>query len=199
MRRVQYMWFFVALVSGLAINRTMKSIATLTRARTVSLAFPAAMLWNVFLILLVIEVWVAAPFATTQSTSIETGLFLMFLLLPIGATLMANLVKPELSGSPKSGQEQMPNSLAEQFNAVRMLFFGVLMALPLLSILRELISAGLPSPDADLWFRLLIAVGASIGLFLRKPLHDTVLAVAMIGLLIIYTLVVYPYSAGPAS
>lgn len=201
-----YLWFFVALVSSLAAHQLISNLAKLIRNRAIARTFPASGAWNCFLLLLLIEVWVAAP--VQQSGPVDTASFLVFLGIPLGVTLMAFLIKPEPDWDLAGHEAQEPPAhrsavsgpgtldLAGQFNADRYYFFGILLALPVLSLARELLVGQGVEFGADFIFRNLIGVGALIGLFIRGKRADTVLAIAMVALLLVYTVVVFPTISG---
>ncbi|MFA7266574.1 MAG: hypothetical protein WC054_09710 [Candidatus Nanopelagicales bacterium] len=206
-----YLWFFVAFLSGWAMRVLIGNVADLIQSRTYGRSYLAVALWNVFLMLLVIEMWVAAPFASDGSTSqIETGSFLLFILLPTAVTLMAYLLQPEpgkyeidmeisVDGAAEADSPDLPapsspvRPLEEAFNYNRSFFFGILLALPVVSVLRELVAGDFVLMSQDLGFRALIAVGAIAGFFVKSRRGNTILASLMVAVIVAYTLVVFPY------
>jgi hypothetical protein len=67
----------------------------------------------------------------------------------------------------------------------------ILAALPVISLLRELIAGESIPFDADLTYRILIFVGALLGLVIKKPRTAFVHALAMLALISTYLLDVY--------
>lgn len=209
---VSYLWFFVAFLSGWAMRVLIGNVAELIQNRALGRTYLAVALWNIFLMLLVIEMWVASPFSTESSGQVETGSFLLFILLPTAATLMAYLLQPitgeyetdvevslegeaEADGDKTVAPPQKTRTLEQTFNANRQFFFGILLALPVLSVIREVLTGDFVFMSADLGFRGLIALGAIAGFFVKGKRGNTVLAAVMIGVIVTYTLVVFPYIA----
>ena len=92
-----YLWFFVAFLSGWAMRVLIGNVADLIQSRTYGRTYLAVGLWNVFLMLLVIEMWVASPLShkTESPGNDRDGSFLLFIILPTAVTLMAYLLVPE--------------------------------------------------------------------------------------------------------
>ena len=98
-----YLWFFVAFLSGLAMRVLIGNVADLISKPDVR-PHLAVGLWNVFLMLLIIEMWVASLLSPQNGESwgtIETGSFLLFIILPTAVTLMALLVAAGARASTK--------------------------------------------------------------------------------------------------
>ena len=77
------------------------------------------------------------------------------------------------------------------FNRQRVPFFTVLVALPILSILRQMFLGELQLAG-DLWFQIALIVAAGTGFFIRSRRGDTVLALVMLALIVVYLGVEYP-------
>ena len=77
------------------------------------------------------------------------------------------------------------------FDRQRVPFFTVLVALPILSILRQMFLGELQL-DGDLWFQIALIVAAGTGFFIRSRRGDTVLALVMLALIVVYLGVEYP-------
>lgn len=185
-------WIFVGLVSAMAVRLTVDNISQYIRNRSVVGRAPAIAFWNVFLLLLLVEMWIATLNALGDDQSDNTYSALIFILLPIAVTLMAYLVQPPWKQEgPDSTDTATPDDLQKYFDRNRHYFFGTLLVLPVLSVLREVVSGEL-TLDLDLGFRAVVAVGAVVGLLLRRPRSDLVLAIAMIVVIVAYTLAVFP-------
>jgi hypothetical protein len=205
-----YLWFFVAFLSGWAMRVLIGNVADLIQSRTYGRTYLAVGLWNVFLMVLVVEMWVAAPFVT-EGSQVATESFLLFILLPTAVTLMAYLLQPEpgkyetevevsiegeaAADAPEdhqtSGATHRP--LEEAFNRNRQFFFGILLALPVVSVLREVLTGDFVLMSQDLGFRALIALGAVAGFFVKGKRANTALASCMLAAIVAYTLIVFPY------
>ncbi len=185
-------WIFVGLVSAMAVRLTVDNISQYIRNRSVVRPAPAIAFWNVFLLLLLVEMWIATLNALGDDESDNTYSALIFILLPIAVTLMAYLVQPPWKQEgPDATDATQAGDLQRYFDRNRYYFFGTLLLLPVLSALREVISGDL-LVDLDLGFRAVVAVGAVIGLMLRRPRSDLALAIVMIVVIVVYTLAVFP-------
>jgi hypothetical protein len=78
-----------------------------------------------------------------------------------------------------------------EFESQRNVFFLILAALPVISLLRELVAGESIPFDADLVYRILIFVGALLGLIIKGRRSTLVHALAMLALISAYLLDVY--------
>ena len=177
---MEHLWFFVGVLAGIAVDSPLRYIARSLRDRKIVKADPVVFVWQLFLIILLIEFWVAS-ISVSQS---EMGLaqFLLFLLLPLGAMVISSLTNPTV----EPGVDQY-----EEFESQRVPFFLILAALPVISVLREVVAGETIPFDADLVYRLLVFVGALVGLVLRNRRATLVHSVAMLILISVYLFDVY--------
>jgi len=176
------MWFFIAIFAGTAGFLPMENLHLMVKHRRSKQISPIVAAWQVFLFLLVVEFWTAS--ADVESSVDTIAKFLLFLLLPVGVMLMAQISKPEF------GDGEIDE--AEAFWHQRYWFFGTLAALPVISVLRELTAGESVSFDADLLFRALVFIGALCGLVLSDRRLRLVHALVMIAVILAYMFVVYP-------
>jgi len=164
-----YLWFFVGVLTGIAIDSPLKYIARSLRERQRVTPDPTVFVWQLFLIVLLIEFWVASISISTA----EMGLaqFLLFLLLPFGAMILSSLTNPTVE--PTVDQ-------LEEFESQRLAFFGILALLPVISLLREVVAGETIPLDADLIYRVLVFIGAILGLFIRSRRAGLPHAIAML-------------------
>lgn len=176
-----FAWFFFAVVSGAAFVSTLTSLTKALKNRYDLKPYPAAIVWRFFLLVLILEIWVAtAHVASSDRTNI--GQFAMFLVLPVGILVLEELVD-------YTSDEEL--DAQSYFNRQRVPFFTVLVALPILSILRQMFLGELQL-DGDLWFQIALIVAAGTGFFIRSRRGDTVLALVMLALIVVYLGVEYP-------
>ncbi len=174
------------LVSAFAIGILAANIASYLKLRQLPGALVIA-LWSVFLVLLLVEMWAATVKSfTREAREVSSPSLLTFMLLPVAVTVMAALLAPE--GPTRADTEKDPYGA---FTAQRYFFFGILLALPVVSIGQEALS-GAVTVDWDLGFRLLVAAGSICGLLIRGRRADTVLVVAMMVVIVSYIFVVFP-------
>lgn len=174
------MWWFYTVVLGMSFGQILQELAMAVRdwARSPDggpRPFLPAMLWQIFLLVLVVEVWLAVTYYRRSLDTIPVLELLAFLVVPAGILVMSYLLpvtQPDDSGP-------LPQ---QAFARVRPVFFGVLIGIVAVNLLHGVL-IGQQGLDADLLFQCLITAGALIGLRLRTARADTVLAVLMIGVL----------------
>jgi len=177
---MEHLWFFVGILAGAAVRSPLEYLAHSLRDRRIVTPSPTVIVWQLFLIVLLIEFWIASLAVSKDEMGI--GQFLLFLLLPFGAMVLATLSKPTV----KPDVDQFT-----EFESQRNVFFLILAALPAISLLREIVAGESIPFDADLTYRILIFVGALLGLVIKKPRTAFVHALAMLALISTYLLDVY--------
>jgi len=177
---VEHLWFFVGVIVGIALEWPLRYIASSLRERRRVRPDAAVFVWQLFLIALLIEFWVASTLVSNEDMGL--GQFLLFLLLPFGAMVLASLSKPTVDPSVNQWEE---------FEAQRVPFFTILAVLPVISLLRELVAGESIPLDADLVYRLLVFLGAVIGLFIRDRRQTLIHASVMLVLMVVYMFDVY--------
>lgn len=180
------MWWFYTVILGMSFGQVLQELAIGVRewaradARSDTAAhrpFLPAMLWQVFLLALVVQVWLAVTYYRDTVEEVSILELLAFLAVPAGILVMSFLL-PEARWDAES-------SPAATFARVRPIFFGVLIAMVGVNLLHSFL-IGQQGFDLDLLFQCLIVVGAVFGLVIRGARADGVLAVVM-------TLVVLTY------
>ncbi|CAB4573749.1 unannotated protein [freshwater metagenome] len=177
---MEYLWFFVGILAGEAVKSPLEYLARSLRERRVVTPSPTVIVWQVFLILLLIEFWIASFVVSKDAMGI--GQFLLFLLLPFGALVLATLSRPTVEPDVDQFTE---------FESQRNVFFLILAALPVISLLRELVAGESIPFDADLVYRIVIFVGALLGLFIKGRRSTLVHALAMLALITTYLFDMY--------
>lgn len=173
------MWWFYTVILGMSFGQVLSELAIAVRdwARHPGRRpFIPAMMWQVFLLVLVVEVWLAVTYYRQTVTTVGIGELLAFLAVPAGILIMSFLLPADQD--------------ATAFDRVRPLFFGVLIVLVGVNLLHGF-AIGQQGWDADLLFQSLIIAGAIAGLFVRGGTADLVLAVVMIGVVATYIGVCY--------
>lgn len=186
------MWWFYTVVLGMSFGQILQELAVAIRdwARDREggrRPFLTGMLWQIFLLVLVIEVWLAVTFYRQTFVQISVLELLAFLIVPAGILVMSFLLPvthPDGDGPPPQ----------ESFDRVRPAFFGVLIGIVAVNLLHGVL-IGQQGLDADLLFQCLIVAGAVTGLVLRAGTADVVLAAAMI--VVLGTYIGLEYSTVP--
>jgi len=179
------MWWFYTVILGMSFAQVLQELALVVRERSrdrTRKPHLPTMLWQVFLLALIVEVWLAATYYRDTVKQISILELLAFLLVPAGILVMSFLL-PE-------AQHDRDGDPAAAFAQVRALFFGVLIAIVAVNLLHGFL-IGQQGWDADLLFQCLIIAGAVAGLFLRSTVADVVLAIVMIGVVAAYIGVAY--------
>ncbi len=139
--------------------------------------FLPAMLWQLFLLTLVVQVWLAVTYYRDTVEEVSIPELLAFLAVPAGILVMSFLL-PE-------ARWDSDLSRSATFGRVRPIFFGVLIAMVAVNLLHDFI-IGEQGFDLDLLFQCLIISGAVVGLMVRSTVADTVLAVVMVLVVLSY-------------
>lgn len=179
------MWWFYTVILGMSFGQVLQELAIAGREWAQSTPesarrpFFPAMLWQVFLLLLVIQVWLAVTYYRDTVTRISILELMAFLVVPAGILIMSFLL-PEARFQP--GPEL---SAANAFDRVRPIFFGVLIGIVAVNLLHNFL-IGQQGLDLDLVFQAMLVAGAVSGLMLRNTVADSVLAAAMIVVVLTY-------------
>jgi hypothetical protein len=175
------MWWFYTVVLGMSFGQILQELAVAVRewAQTRDRRpFLPAMLWQVFLLVLVVEVWLAVTYYRRTFVQISVVELLAFLIVPAGILVMSFL----LPVTQPDGDGPAPQ---QAFDRVRPVFFGVLTGIVAINLVHGFL-IGQQGLDIDLVFQCLIMAGALTGLALRSTTADVVLAAAMIAVLGLY-------------
>ena len=172
------MWFFYTVILGMAFGRVLQELAIAVRdwRHRTRRPFAPAMLWQVFLLALTVQVWLAVRHAVKSPQISVLGL-LAFLAVPAGILVMSFLLP----------QSDLDSRLDPEvaFGHVRPVFFGVLIGMVAIN-LAHTFAVGQRGFDLDLLFQCLLVSGAVTGLMLRRTRADTLLASAMIVMVVVY-------------
>lgn len=165
----EYLSVLVSIIVGLGLSHLLATTARLIQRRSDVRLFGPTFIWMAMLFVLQIQIWWAA-FEWQSSGAWNFFSFLLFLGLPIGAYLLSVLLVPDLD------EPELVDLKASYFNNRRW-FFGVLAALPVVSLLHELVHGGVIQWDGDAAFRLGFLAVALLGLAVRRTVVHWVLTV----------------------
>ncbi len=182
------MWWFYTVILGMSFGQVLHGLAQGVRSWRIyddrRIYLPGT-LWQVFLLVLIVQVWLAVTYFRETVTHISILGLVAFLCVPAGIFIMTSL----LPGQDGDDDEGAP-TYDELFARTRPLFFGVLIVMVLINAVHGILMGELAF-DMDLLFQSLIVVGGVVGLFLRRPSADAVLAGTMIVLVVLYIAVGY--------
>lgn len=175
------MWWFYTVILGMSFGQVLQELAIAVRewARSARRPFLPAMLWQVFLLVLIVQVWLAVTYYRDTVTRISILELMAFLAVPAGILIMS-YVLPE-ARFESAGEL----SAAAAFGRVRPIFFGILTAMVAVNLLHNFL-IGEQGLDVDLLFQVLIIAGALAGLALRTSVADSMLAAGMIAVVLAY-------------
>ena len=172
-------WWFYTVVLGMAFGKILEELAVGVRDWTQDRGrrpFFPVMLWRTFLLILIVQVWLAVTYYRGAVTEVSILEMAAFLIVPAGIMIMTFLL-------PETGSDH--DTAAWAFGRVRSVFFAVLIAMVGVNLAHGFL-IGHQSWDIDLLFQVLIVAGAVAGLLVRSARADTVLAAAMIVAVITY-------------
>lgn len=146
MTTFEYLSVLVSIIVGLAISQLLSGTARLIQLRARVRPHATTLLWMASLFLIDTQIWWAA-FERRATADWNFFLFLFYLLQPILAFLLSDLVLPEL------GDEDTVD-LPSNFDGNRPWFFALLALLPAVSLVDETLDKGRFPTDVDALFRI---------------------------------------------
>jgi len=176
MSQFEYLSVLISIIVGLGVSHLLSSAARLIQARRQVRFYLPTLLWMCFLLLLQIQVWWVA-FERAEQTGWHFFLFVLYLLIPVGAFLLSYLIVPDLDAA--SGID-----LRASYYQNRSWLYGILTALVLISLLDEAVENGAIPRDLDALFRVGFLGMATVGLLSRGPrLHFALSSALLAGFL----------------
>lgn len=188
------MWWIFTILLGLSVSRVVISMATITRLRLqgqLSKVYPPVILWEVFLLIFVIEVWFSAAEYKKDSGVLTVPILAAFAIIPVGTFVLVEfLTYDERFKITDSEGVSMTVPQREQFDKVRKAFFIVLAVIPMFTIAVNFIMTA-QLQNFDLILPALVTLGALIGLALPDQRAQTVLASIMIATVVVFIVLEY--------
>lgn len=178
MNQFEYLSVLVSIIIGLGLSHLLSSAARLIQIRHRTRLYPPALIWMGILFLANIQIWWVG-FDRRDSDEWHFFSFLLYLLIPIGASVLSYLVVPPLDGDAVV-------DLKASYHENRAWFFGLFGVLPLISLLEEHVrDDGLPW-DVDVLFRIVFAALAFIVAGTRNERVHLLNALLALGLFFAY-------------
>lgn len=165
----EYLSVLVSIIVGLGLSHLLATTARLIQHRTEIRLFGPTLIWMGLLFVLQVQIWWAA-FEWQSSGAWNFFSFLLFLGLPIGAYLLSVLLVPDL-------EDPEDVSLRASYFANRRWFFGLLLLLPVISLLHEHLHGGHVQWDVDAGFRIGFVIVAIIGLVVKRVVGHWLLTI----------------------
>ncbi len=180
------LWWFYTVILGAAFTQVSIAIAVQwkTSSATGERLHLPTLLWQIFLIILTVQVWVAVSVYLRTVESMSVLSLLAFLWVPMGLLILSIFLADQWWNGRSTDDDE------QRFNALRRPFFVVLILIPVINLVHE-IAMGSAGFDDDTLFPLAIAIGGVIGLRLRSVRADSILAAAEILLVLVYLFAFY--------
>ena len=178
MSQFEYLSVLVSIIIGLALTQLLSGAARLIQRRRRIRMHAATLCWMLVLFLVDIQVWWVA-FERRGSEEWEYFSFLLYLLIPVTLFLLNYLVLPDLD-------DVHATDLAANFDDNRGWFFGLLTAIPLLSLAEQWVRDGFLPADADVGFRIAFGMAALIAARVSNARYQLWNAVTVLGLFLAY-------------
>jgi len=173
-----YLSVLVSIVLGLGITHLLMGFGRWVESRREFHAFGPSLAWAGFLLLVHIETW-WTMFGYTQHHGWTFLQFVVVLLQPMILFLLALLVFP--------GSDARRQDLRENFLHQRPWFFGLLIVLLIVSILRDLVLNRTLPGAINLAFHGIFFIAAIIGLLLKQERGHRPLAYSVLVVFVAYT------------
>jgi hypothetical protein len=166
----EYLSVLVSIIVGLGLSHLLATAARLIQHRTEVRLFGPTLIWMALLFVLQVQIWWAA-FEWQASGTWNFFSFLLFLGLPIGAYLLSVLLVPDL-------EDPEEVDLRTSYFANRRWFYGLLLLLPIISLLHEHLHGGHVQWDVDAASRLGFVAVALVGLFVKRVVGHWILTIS---------------------
>jgi len=177
MEAFEYLSVLISIVLGLGITQLLLGFGRWLEQRKTMTAYGPAIAWAIFLVLVHVQTW-WAMYGLREYADWSFLQFTLVLLQPIVLFLLATIVFP----SSTAPLQDLRGNFLEQ----RPWFFGLLMILLLVSILKDISRTGaLPNP-LNLGFHGLLFLIGSIGFFRKRESFHGWLAYLSLLVLLLY-------------
>jgi hypothetical protein len=168
-----YLSVLISIILGLGITEVLQGFRGLMHARSRTVVYWPVIAWGILIIVVSVQGW-WSMFGYREITDWTFLQFSVVLLQTIAIYLLASLALPE----PKRDDEVIDQR--KHYYESRKWFFGLLLSLIVISILKSLVVESKLPGRADLAFHAFFAVISASGMVIRTPwFHE---ALAVIGL-----------------
>ena len=186
-------WWFYTIVLGMAFGQVSRSRAMQikhARLHSERRGHLPTILWEIFLLLLIVQVWVAITYYQETLDELSVLELAVFLAVPIAIFLLATMLSDNESDGDEGAEGAPPDPQERAFSRLRPVFFGVLILMIVVNIVHSWARGDL-EVGIDLFAQVLLILGAVLGLFLSSRRADTILAAAMIATMVAYIALAY--------
>lgn len=177
-----YLSVLISIVLGLGITRLLMGFGRWIEGRSEFHAFGPALAWAGFLLVVHIETW-WTMFGYMQHREWTFPQFVILLLQPMVLFLMTLMVFPSVDARRQD--------LKENFLHQRPWFFGLLIVLLVVSIVKDLVLGGSLPGAMNLAFHGIFFVAALVGLALKRERGHRPLAYSVLVVFVAYTVLLF--------
>ena len=183
MSKFEYLSVLISIIVGLGVSHLLSSAARIIQLRRRIRLHAPTVLWMIFLLLVQIQVWWVSFERSTRSEW-QFFLFLLYLLIPVGAFLLSYLIVPDLN-------EPAQIDLRASFQENRRWLFGLLIGIVVVSLVDEALEDARIPRDLDAVFRLCFLGGASLGFTLKSERAQLVMSAVILGGFLMYIIALF--------
>jgi hypothetical protein len=181
--KFEYLSVLVSIIIGLAVSNLLSGAARLIQLRARVRLHATTLCWMAILFLINIQVWWAA-FDRRYNDNWTFFAFLLFLMIPIILSINSYLVLPDL------GDEDSVDPAAN-FHDNRAWFFGLLAAVPVVSLVDQVWRSGHLPMDLDALFRVVFTLQALVAARIANARYQLANAVGVLLLFLGYVAVLF--------
>lgn len=176
MEQFDHLSIFISIIIALGFRHLILGFVSLINFRgKIKLYYPT-IVWMVFLMLLQLLIWWVLFYQHTTSDW-RFYKFLLYLIIPIGVSMMGHLLLPDLK--PET-------DLEETYDHNRNWFFGLIAVIAFIGITQGSVSSSGFSFNLDLWFLIILFVLSACGLFIRLKRMQFPLSLAFLVWIVAY-------------
>lgn len=177
MHAFDYLSVMLSIVLGLGMTQLLSAVGRWLELRHEIKPYAPAAIWAAFLMVVLVQTWWSM---FGMRNIVEWGFlqFCVVLAQPVLLFLMTALILP--------GQQSTERDLQAFFFRHRTVFYGLLLALLLVSASKDLVLAGRLPATPNLIFHGVFFVGAVVALVSRRPAVQLLIALAALVLMLVY-------------
>lgn len=179
----EYLSVLISIIVGLGVSHLLSSAARLIQARRQVRFYAPTLIWMCFLLLVQVQVWWVA-FERADQVEWNFFIFLLYLLIPIGAFLLAYLIVPDLD-RPET------IDLRASYHLNRSWLYGIMLLVVLVSLADEAIENGEIPTDVDALLRVIFIAVTSLGLVFRGERTHLALSITLLATFVAYILLLF--------
>lgn len=179
----EYLSVLISIIVGLGVSHLLSSAARLIQARRQVRFYAPTLIWMCFLLLVQVQVWWVA-FERADQVAWNFFIFLLYLLIPISAFLLAYLIVPDLD---RPGTIDLRAS----YHQNRGWLYGIMLLVLFVSLTDEAIENGEIPTDLDALIRVFFMGVTALGLVFRGERAHLALSITLLASFVAYILLLF--------